>query len=264
MKIISWQSLAIVGIILSLSAPHVSAQDDVADVPSQDLRVGHDENKRFFLIGAAKDVAPPVDGFGLVVVLPGGDGSAEFLPFVKRIYKYAMPEGYILAEPVAVKWNDEQAQNDVWPTKKSHVKEMKFTTEEFVDAVIKEVDHKTKLDRKRIFTLCWSSSGLATYAISLTSKRVTGSFIAMSVFYQGKLPPLAKAKGQAYFLFHCPDDQICSFKLAELAQKKLGTAGATVKLVKYNGGHGWTDAPFVHIREGIDWLEKNHATSAKQ
>lgn len=264
MRIPLTQAIVLAALALVLSAERAWAQDDVADVPTQDLRAEHDENKRFFLIGAAKDTAPPAGGFGLVVVLPGGDGSADFSPFVKRIYKYAMPEGYILAEPVAVKWNDEQAQNDVWPTKKSHVKEMKFTTEEFVDAVIKDIDGKTKLDHARIFTLCWSSSGLATYAISLTSKRVTGSFIAMSVFYPAMMPSLTKAKGQAYFLFHSPDDQVCPFRLAELAQKKLTAVGATVKLVRYNGGHGWTDAPFDHIREGIDWLEKNHATPTKQ
>ena len=86
----------------------------------------------------------------------------------------------MLAQPVAVKWNERQ--QIVWPTGKNRVEGMKFSTEEFVDAVIKDVAGKHELDPERIFTLSWSSSGPAAYAVSLTSKRVTGSFIAMSVF----------------------------------------------------------------------------------
>ena len=43
-----------------LSLPRPAAQDnDVADIPSQDLRAGKDGNKRYFLIGPAKDSKPP-------------------------------------------------------------------------------------------------------------------------------------------------------------------------------------------------------------
>src|SRR5262245_47675447 len=92
---------------LGLATPAV-AQDDVADVPSQDLRAGKDDNKRYFLIGPAKDAKAPKDGYGLVLILPGGPGTADFHPFVKRIYKNALPEGYVAAQPVAVKWADKQ------------------------------------------------------------------------------------------------------------------------------------------------------------
>jgi predicted esterase len=238
------------------------AQEDVADIPSQDLRAGKDENKRYFLIGPLKDVKAPKKGYGLVVVLPGGPGSADFHPFVKRIYKHATPEGYLLAQPVAVKRTDEQ--EIVWPTKKSRVEEMKFSTEEFVDAVIEDVAGRHKINPERVFTLAWSSSGPAAYAISLTNPKVTGSFIAMSVFRPDLLPSLEKAKGHGYFLYHSPDDRVCPFEMAEQAVKDLEKSGAKVKLETYEGGHGWRAGLYDHIREGVQWLEKHHAPGVKR
>jgi acetyl esterase/lipase len=244
--------------VLLLVNQRLAAQEDVADIASQDLRAGQDENKRYFLVGPREGAAAPAKGYGLLVVLPGGDGSADFHPFVKRIYKHAVPEGYLLAQPVAVKWTQEQPI--VWPIDKNRAVGMKFSTEEFVDAVIQEVAGKHPLDPERIFTLTWSSSGPAAYAVSLTSQRVTGSFIAMSVFKPDLLPPLEKAKGHGYFLYHSPDDRVCPFRMAEQAAKELETSGAAVKLATYAGGHGWRGNLYGNIRDGIQWLEKNHAT----
>jgi predicted esterase len=244
-----------------LTGRRLAAQDDVADVASQDLRAGKDEQKRYFLIEPPKDAKAPKKGYGLLVVLPGGDGSADFHPFIKRIYKNSVPEGYLLAQPVAVKWTEDQ--EIIWPTNKNRVEGMKFSTEEFIDAVIKDVAGKYKLDPERAFTLTWSSSGPAAYAASLSSSKITGSFIAMSVFKPDLLPPLEKAKGHAYFLYHSPDDDVCPFEMAEQAAKELEKGGATVKLATYEGGHGWKGNLYDDIREGVEWLEKNHATRAK-
>jgi predicted esterase len=193
-------------------------------------------------------------------VLPGGDGSADFLPFVKRVSKNAVPEGYVLAQPVAVKWTE--GQEIVWPTAKNKVEGQKFTTEEFVDAVIEDVKVKHALDPKKVFTLSWSSSGPAAYPISLTNPKVRGSFVAMSVYKPDQLPPLEKAKGHAYYLYHSPDDRVCPFRMAEQAAKELKKNGATVKLATYDGGHGWRGDVYGSIREGVEWLEKNAAGPA--
>src|SRR5258708_5550160 len=107
-------------------AARAAGNDDVADVAATELLASKDKQKRYFLIGPAK---AHKDGYGLVVILPGGSGSADFHPFVKRIFKNAVPEGYLVAQPVAVKWADKQ--QIVWPTAKSKVEGMKFTTEEF-------------------------------------------------------------------------------------------------------------------------------------
>src|SRR5262249_24557697 len=72
---------------------------DVADIPAQALQAAGDANKRYFLIGPRKNAKPPAQGYGLLVILPGGDGSADFHPFVKRIYKYALPDRYLAAQP---------------------------------------------------------------------------------------------------------------------------------------------------------------------
>jgi predicted esterase len=239
----------------------LAAQEDVADIPSQDLRAEKDENKRYFLIGPMKDAKAPKNGFGLVLVLPGGPGSADFHPFVKRIYKHAVPEGYLIAQPVAVKWTEKQ--EIVWPTAKNRVEGMKFSTEEFVDAVIKDAAGRHKLDPERIFTLTWSSSGPAAYAISLSNPKVTGSFIAMSVFNPDLLPSLEKAKGHGYYLYHSPDDRVCPFRMAEEAEKDLKKSGAMVKLATYDGGHGWRGGLYDQMREGLQWLEKNHGSGVK-
>lgn len=237
------------------------AQNDVADVVSQDLTVGANEKQRYFLIGPHQDVVAPNAGFGLIVVLPGGDGSAEFHPFVKRLYKHSVPDRFIVAQPVAVNWTPKQ--KIVWPTQSDSVAKMKFTTEEFVDAVIQDVSNKYPLDQQRIFTLSWSSSGPAAYAISLSSPRITGSFIAMSVFKPKQLPALEKAQGQAYYLYHSPADRVCPYRMAQQAEGLLSENGATVNLVTYDGGHGWQGDVFNNIRQGIEWLDE-HATSATE
>src|SRR5262245_46816464 len=228
------------------------------DVPSETLKAGGDDQKQYFLIGASKDRKVPKEGFGLVVIMPGGDGSDEFHPFVKRLYEKALPDGYLAAQPIAVKWTEDQ--DIVWPSGKLKVEKMKFTTEEFVAAVIADVGKAHKLDPARTFTLTWSSSGPAAYAISLQEKPiVAGSLIAMSVFKPNWLPDLKAAKGHAYYLYHSPDDRVCPFWMAESAAKELKDAGAKTNLVKYEGGHGWQGDTFADVRAGIEWLEKNAA-----
>jgi predicted esterase len=237
--------------------------DEAADVPSEDLRAGKDDNKRYFLIGPRKDARTPRRGFGLVVILPGGPGGAEFHPFVKRLFKEAIPDGYLVVQPVAVHWTPKPAI--VWPSEKRRAEKMKFTTETFVAEIIKEVKAKHKIDPKKVFTLSWSSSGPAAYAISMTDKSVAGSFIAMSVFKPEQLPSLEKARGHVYYLYHSPDDAVCPYRMARQASRELKKNGATVKLQTYTGKHGWTDSLYLqHIREGIIWLEKNSTASGKK
>jgi predicted esterase len=227
---------------------------DVADIPSEELRAGGDADKHYFLIGPRKNAKRPAEGYGLVVILPGGDGGADFHPFVKRIYKFALSDRYLAAQPVAVPWTPDQ--EIVWPTKTNPVDRMKFSTEEFVEAVIQDVATRQKLDRARVFTLSWSSGGPAAYATSLQSKRsVTGSFVAMSVFKPDFLPPLKAAKGHAYYLYHSPDDRVCAFEMVEEAQKSLAENGARVHLATYEGGHGWRGNVYGNIRRGVEWLE---------
>jgi predicted esterase len=253
-------SLAAGLIALAMLLPAASVaigQDDVADIPSQDVKIKGDPNQRYFLLGPKKETSAPKEGHSLVVILPGGDGSADFAPFVKRIYQHATGDDYLAAQPVAVKWTDDQQV--VWPTAKNRIVKMKFSTESFVAAVIDDVGKRHKLNPQRIFTLSWSSSGPAAYAISLDGKSaVTGSLIAMSVFHSDLLGPLDRAKRHGYYLYHSKEDQVCRYRFAEQARDALSKAGGKVELVTYAGGHGWTGDVFGDIRRGIEWLEKNH------
>lgn len=240
--------------IESIEPPAPAAPQQGA-VEVKDLRVGDDENKRYFLIGPNDLTKSPADGFKLLLVLPGGDGGADFQPFVTNIYKNALPEGYVVAQLVAPKWSEEQANKVVWPTKQSDIAEVKVTTEGFIDAVINDVKSKCKIDSRFVFTLSWSSGGPAAYAASLDAKtQVTGSFVAMSVFNPKHLPDLKNAKGKSYYILHSPQDFI-KMRFPEAARDQLAENGAATKLVTYEGGHGWRGDVFGMIRAGIEWLE---------
>jgi predicted esterase len=221
--------------------------EDVADIPSQDLQAGKHAKMRYFLIGPYAESEMPEKGFGLL--------SADFHPFVKRIFKYALPDNYLVAQPVAVQWSPKQ--EITWPTKKKQTSGQKFTTEEFIDAVIKDASAKQKINPDRVFTLSWSSGGPAAYACSLSSKKIKGSFVAMSIFKPKDLPPLDNAKGRSYYIYHSIQDRVCPMFFARQAVKDLKKHDAQVKLFTYHGGHGWKPGLYEDIRAGIEWLESD-------
>jgi predicted esterase len=239
---------------------------DVADVPSRDLKVGGDADKRYFLIGPRAGAKPaPVgrEGYGLLVVLPGGDGGPDFLPFVKRVCKNAVPEGYLVAQVVAPRWAADQ--RIVWPTASNPVAKLRFSTEELVEAVVGDVAAAHGLDRSRVFALAWSSGGPAAYAASLRERgSVTGSLVGMSVFQPKFLPPLAGAKGRAFYLYHSREDRLCPYRMAEEARDRLKEHGAAVRLATYEGGHGWRGDVYGDIRAGLRWLEASRKDGGRR
>jgi predicted esterase len=227
---------------------------DISDMTVREMRAGGDAMKRYFVIH--RPVDPPKDGWRTLFVLPGGSGDAQFQPFVTRIAKNALPENYLVVQLVAPVWSPQQAENVVWPTDQSNLREVKFSTREFFLAVRSEVGKAHKLDPRYSFTLTWSSSGTNGYGLSLSSKSgVTGTFVAMSVFTPALLPPLTAAKGHPYFIYHSPTDFI-PIANAEAARDALEKAGAVVKLQTYDGGHGWKGDVFGDIRKGVHWLEQ--------
>jgi poly(3-hydroxybutyrate) depolymerase len=236
--------------------------DDVTNVPSIDKTVPGQKDQRYFLIGDPKRDAP-ASGFALLVVLPGGDGSAAFNPFIKRIYANALPEGYLVAQLVAV---PSKNQNQiVWPTEKLKDPKQTFTTESFIANVVKDVKKLAKIDDARVFTLSWSSGGPAAYAASMADDTpVKGSFVAMSVFPMVQLQAsLAAAKGHRYYLLQSPDDQVTKYFFRDVAAKTLTKAGAKVETADYPGGHGWQGDVFGNIRKGVEWLDKEKDASKK-
>lgn len=234
-------------------APELDAED-VADIPSQDLRLDGDEKRRYLLAGPRPKEKEPKNGFGLVVVMPGGSGEASFHPFVKRIYKNAVPDGFLVVQPVAPKWTEKQYV--VWPTDEVKADGMKFSCDDFVEDVIAAVAKTRKIDPERVYTLSWSSSGPLAYLLSMRKGgAVRGSFIAMSVFHKNDYD-VELAKGKPYYLYHSAEDKTCPFAQAEEARDLLKKKGAVVEFATYVGGHGWHGDMFGDIRKGFGWLVK--------
>ena len=74
--------------------PHPDA--DVADVLSRNGKQGEDQGNALPDRPDGRATAP-AEGYRLLVILPGGDGSTDFRPFVQRIAKHGLPPGYLIA-----------------------------------------------------------------------------------------------------------------------------------------------------------------------
>ncbi len=254
-RTISWLSIVVLTSALW-------AQEDVADVPSQTLFANDEPRMQYMLIGPYPNAPRPPEGYRLLLILPGGDGSADFHPFCKRIYKYALDSQYLVAQLIAPKWSEDQFDTVVWPTRKFSWQGAKFTTEQFVEAVIADVKKRYPIDSRYIFALGWSSGGPPVYASAMQKETaLTGAFIAMSVYKPEQLPSRANARGRAFYILHSPQDFI-PIRMAEQAETDLSGAGAKVKLQTYEGGHGWHGDVYGNIRRGIEWLEAQVAKQA--
>ena len=236
----------VAGLLVTVgAAPSLGAQDR-----SEAIELPRHEGGRYFLIDARGDALK--EGHGLLVVLPGGAGTADFLPFVENGMLGVAPEDFVGAMVTSVRWTEDQ--EIVWPTQRSRIRGMKYSTEDYVAAVVDDVARRTKIDRERVFLLAWSSSGPAAYEIALARRSTfAGFYVAMSVFKpQGSA--LARVKGRRFVLDQSPEDQITPFRFAAEAHEALAGRGAEVWLRTYAGGHGWHDAPIPRIRDGLRWL----------
>lgn len=216
-----------------------------------EIRTPSGGRAQYLLIPPREGSAKPQAGYPLLLVLPGGDGSAEFHPFVRSIHQQALDGRCIIAQPLA-------PPQIVWPTRASADRMM--TTEETIAAIIDHIAGTLSVDRAQVYALGWSSSGPALYATILQEKTpLAGAFIAMSVFKPDQLPPLAYAKGRRIYLLHSPDDKVCPYGMAKGALDQLTAAGAKVTLVDYPGGHGWHGPVHDNIRAGVEWLQKSES-----
>ncbi len=234
----------------------LAAQEDIADVSAERMMVQDQPRMVFTLIGHDAEKKPPEDGYGLLLVLPGGDGGEDFMPFIQRIHKFAAPPSYLTVQLIAVQWHDRQQV--VWPTALNARREhAEFTTEQYIEAVIEQLAADLAVDRSRIFTLSWSSGGPAAYTAALLKQTpITGSMIAMSVFKPDQLPPLSNAEGRAFYLLQSPQDRVTPYRFAQWADEALRRNKATVELVSYEGGHGWHGDVFGMIHTGLIWLDQ--------
>ena len=233
----------------------VSIDEDVADVPAEDLRVEGQPDMRYFLIGAEAEAQAPEDGWKLLFVLPGGDGGPSYTNFARRVHMHAAPRDYLVVQLVAPEWERGQFEECVWPTKTEPWEGAPFTTEDFVRRAMFDVRARVPIDREHVYCLGWSEGGPAAYAATLTKNPVvTGAIVAMSGFDPLALPTLTRADGMRYWLLQSPDDNVTPIDDARRAEELLAQNGGTVELVTYEGGHGWRGDVYGHLRAGIEWL----------
>lgn len=211
--------------------------------------------KSLFFVMAPKKPASGGGKHGLVVVLPGGDGSREFLPWVEGSLLAQRPDDCAGVLITSVTWTPEQKV--IWPTSDSAVQGMQYTTEQYVRAVLADVEQTLPVDPARRVVVAWSSSGAAMHPLmAVEHGPFAKAYIAMSIWPPG-LVNLASVKGRRYVLDQSPDDQTTTFSHARDAYAALTKAGAIVRLSTYAGGHGWQDDPLPRFRAGLEWLLSN-------
>jgi predicted esterase len=249
-----WMPLFVCAFIIGSPTGMATAQEQVEGVRVKQYTLEPTALK-YYMIAADGKLPTPQRGFKLLIAMPGGSGSDDFLPFVQNIYKNALDKEFLLVQLVAPKWRQEQ--KIIWPTAANKVPGQKVSVEDFIKAAVADVKKRTRVEQRHVYTLSWSSSGPAAYAISLNKDTpVTGSFVAMSVFHPSELPALKqRAKTQRYYIFHSKEDRVCPYRMAELARDTLRAAGAKVEFAEYEGGHGWHGDVFGNIRKGIEWLQ---------
>jgi|GEM_PF-1281247 len=230
-----------------------AADAELTKMPTQTVLIGNDKHKRYELIGPREGAKMPEGGYHLLVILPGGDGGADFNPFLRRIALKALPANYIVAQVVAPVWSDKAQM--VWPTAKLPDEKMAFPTEQLIREVLIDLKARHAINTQHTYLMGWSSGGPPVYTcVTMPDMPVAGAFVAMSVFKPDLLPALEGAKGRAVYLLHSPTDHI-RIDFAKAAEEKLAAAGARTKLTTYQGGHGWKGDVFGEIRRGIQWLE---------
>jgi len=251
-----WLCMAVAAAVVCQSA---GAQDEVEGVRAAKLTL-EPGGLKYYLIGSTEKLKTPKDGYKLLAVLPGGDGSVDFQPFIKNIYKQVLGDDYLVLQLVAPKW---KTTSNTWPLLKDKVPGKKMPVETFVLKAIEATKKRARINDQHVYTLSWSSGGPAAYAASVMKDTpITGSFVAMSVFHPDRMASLKAAKGKRYYILHSQDDQVCPYHLAKRAQEALQEAGATVEFVEYSGGHGWQGDVFGNMTAGMEWLEKRAADDA--
>jgi predicted esterase len=243
-------------LVLFAFASSGRAQEISSEIRVQQRSIGSNASQKYFLI-ERKNEAETNKARGLILILPGGSGNADFLPFCANVLTlYGIPSDFVVAELIAPEWSKDE-NRVVWPSKAFPDLRAKFTSEDFVAAVVDDVSSLRNIDERFVFTLGWSSSGHVLYSASAANKKIRGSIIAMSHFLPGRVPNLEQARGKNYFLYHSPEDQVCPFADARMAERTLKEHGAKVKLVTYKGGHGWVPNTYYcdRIKEGIEWLK---------
>ncbi len=200
--------------------------------------------------------------FGLIVALAGGAGNGEDLTdFWQEAIQKSLKDGYFVALPIAPKWNARQPAAWVTQQNMAQVKEARFSTETFLNDIVKDVRDRYPIDSSRLFLHGVNEGGLAVYACSLSDMTpFRGFYVLASPFKTAQLPPLTHAKGRHYLIQQSKDDKVTPYFQAAAADELLRKQAAVVKLVATKGEHGYkfADSPWEQVAQAIAWLEAPH------
>ena len=249
--------VVLAGLLLGLAVPAAAQGKPAAkSKPLPERTTRHElsalPQSCYFLTEPKRQVAAG-RALGLLVVLPGGNGSEEFLPFVAGSLSECAPTAFLCAMLTAPKWAP--GQKIVWPTKALPEAGMQYPTEDYGRAVIDDVGKRHQLDASKIVLLGWSSSGPAIHEVLASGKSPSQrAYVAMSVWKGKDAAAVAATKGMRIVLDQSRDDKVTPFVQAEQALQMLTAAGATVRMMAHKGDHGWTDAPLPRVTEGLRWL----------
>jgi predicted esterase len=216
--------------------------------------IGGNDKQLVFVLRHASQTGPAK---GLGLILPGGSGSADFLPFCANVLaQNGYPEDWLVAQMVAPQWRPPSDSVSIWPSKIIPDPKAKFTTEDFIGAVLKEFLGRDVARNAPVVALGWSSSGHAVYSALMKFPEIRGAMMNGARCQESWFRPRTAIKGKAVFFYHSPEDAVCPILDAEKAVEFLPKAGAYAKLVKYPGGHGWppgADHTGV-LRDGLAWI----------
>lgn len=219
------------------------------------IRLVDDDPRKRWILHAPLDEQAPPDGYGLLLVFPGGDGSPDFAHFVAEGIRARAGGDFAVVQMIAPPIPEGDDGAVVWPQELLRDDRVDFTIEPVVDSVLAAVREELPIDPERIFTLGWSSGGPPAYAVALREgSPVRGGLVVMSVYKPDLLPARDNAAGRSFYILHSPQDFI-PMRFPESAADDLKAHGARVRLETYEGGHGWVGDATDHISRALRWLD---------
>jgi hypothetical protein len=202
--------------------------------------------------GLKKLAAVKPDRPGLVVVLSDGDTSDGTLLDLCLDVCDGLDRRYFVAVAIRPKWTEKTA--DRWLTLKdrSEAPAAEFTTESFVEQIVRQMESNTALDPNRIYLAAEGKAGTAAYTCALQKSTAFRGFCLLSAPFRSTiLPPLSAAKNRRFFLALGIQGNGGMDTLAAASEPILRQQGAIVRT-----GQIKTGSPVEAIQTGIHWLER--------
>lgn len=227
---------------------------DVREVVSEEHHTEGDRHRRYFLMPATESDEP----LPLLVILPGGDGGADFNPFLRRVALHSLNHSVHVAQLVAPEWSSGQFNEVVWPIAVTPWPQAQFTTEEFIASVIRDTAAHVQIDPKRVYVMGWSSGGPPAYAALLSLPEVRGAIVAMSIFRLDWTEHYPTNGAKRVAVLHSNDDRVVPYSFGAQAVDELRKRDFEANMFAYAGGHGWRGDVYGLIERAFRYVDAPH------